>query len=389
MTVLGPGGVGKTRLATEAAVISQDEFTAGSWFIDLSPVDDAALVLPAIASGIGLQPGTSELSPLLASRIGAGKSLIVLDTFEHLLPAGPAIAGLAVGCPGLTVLVTSRSALNVRGQREVPLQPLPVRTTASGENCPPRTRLKGLWGAGWLAYHQGDYRQTGQLGRQMLQLLDSQEDQLHRRNALTLIGNAALAEGRTDDAIAALSQAPGLCEGPGAAWHLATSLLNLGTAQLRVRRTAEAKELFARALSIYAALGDQHFTARILIQLGYAALTDDQPDQAAGPIRHAMQVSAQIADAWSIAEGLQAVANLRSHDVPETAVTLAGAADRLREQISMRPHPADDIINRYYLKLALRRIGRDRFETAWAEGREASAESMVAVALAGAGADED
>lgn len=187
----------------------------------------------------------------------------------------------------------------------------------AGHSCPSETRLQGLWGAGWLAFHHGDYQDTGQLGRQMLQLLGRQNDPLARRNALTLIGNAALAEGRTGEAIAALSQALSLCEGSGATWHLATSLLNLGTAQLRIRRVAEAEELFTRALSIYQALGDQHFTARVLIPLGYAALAGAEPGQAAGPIRHAMHISAQIADAWSIADGIQAAANLRSHDAPK------------------------------------------------------------------------
>lgn len=652
VTLLGPGGVGKTRLATEVAAISRDEFTAGSWFADLSVVDDTALVLPAIAATIGLQPGMTEVPELLADRIGAGRSLLVLDTFEHQLPAGPAIAELAAGCPGLTVLVTSRTALNVRGERQVRLQPLAVRIAAGdqtapavelfveraqavaadlegaaglgavaeicsrldglplavelaaartrhmpvtellanldhrldllvggardlparqqamrtaldwshalldgpqmrlfrglsvfwgsfgreaaqavtaatasdgepapistlsslvdaslvtvqsgvsgraryrlldlvreyaaehaaaagemetlqrrhaalflalaeraepelrgagqqawyarlledegnfraaltwalragegetalrlagalwmfwrwaglfaegrawltaalavGRDCAPETRLQALWGSGWLAYHHGDYPHTGQIGRQMLQLVASENDVLHRRNALTLIGNAALAEGRTGDAITALSQALGLCDGQGATWHLATSLLNLGTAQLRDGRTAEAEELFTRALSIYQGLGDRHFTARALIQLGYAALAGGQPDEAAAPIRQAMEISAQLADAWSIADGLHAVANLRSHDAPETAIYLAAAASRLREQIAMRPHPADAIINRHRLTLAQRQLGPDRVQAASAQGRQASAESAVAAALAATGAD--
>jgi predicted ATPase/transcriptional regulator with XRE-family HTH domain len=653
VTVLGPGGVGKTRLVTEAAALSHDEFTAGLWFIDLSGVGDAALVLPSIASSIGLQPATGELPTLVASRIGGGKSLLVLDTFEHLLPAGPAIADLAASCPGLTVLVTSRAALNVRGGQQMPLRPLAVRTTvgdnraaaavelfveraqavaadlagtaaldaaaeicarldglplaielaaartrhmpvtelldnldqrldllvgggrdlparqqamrtaldwshalldrpqmrlfrglsvfgggfgreaaqavaagadnepaviatlsaladaslvtvhsgvsgraryqmldlvreyaedcataageletlhrrhaayflalaeraepelrgpgqqawyarlledegnfraaltwalragegetalrlagalwmfwrwaglfaegrswlnaalAAGGDCPPVTRLQGLWGAGWLAYHQGDYQRTGQLGSQMLQLVPSEDDRLHRRNALTLIGIAALAEGRTGDAIAALSQALGLCERQGTSWHLATSLLNLGTAQLRMRRVAEAEELFTRALSIYQALGDRHFTARVLIQFGYAALISGQPGKAAAPIRQAMEISAQLADAWSIADGLHAVADLRSRDAPETAAYLAAAADRLREQISMRPHPADAIINRHHLNLAQQHLNPDRFQAASAQGRQASTETAVAAALTATGTDED
>jgi tetratricopeptide (TPR) repeat protein len=204
-----------------------------------------------------------------------------------------------------------------------------------------------------------------------------------------LIGNAALADGRTGDAITALSQALALCDGQGATWHLATSLLNLGTARMRAGQTAEAEELFTRALSIYQALGDRHFTARVLIQLGYAALTSGQQDKAAAPIRQAMQISAQLADAWSIADGLDAVADLRSHDAPETAAYLAAAAARLREQISMRPHPADAVINRHHLTLAQGHLGPDRFQAASARGHQASTETAVAAALAATGADQD
>lgn len=69
VTVLGPGGVGKTRLAAEAAVITQGEFTGGTWFVDLSVVGDAALVLATLASSVGLQPSTSGLPALLAERL--------------------------------------------------------------------------------------------------------------------------------------------------------------------------------------------------------------------------------------------------------------------------------------------------------------------------------
>ncbi len=115
-------------------------------------------------------------------------------------------------------------------------------------------------------------------------------------------------------------------------------------------------------------------------------MTKAQPETAAGPIHRAMSISAQLGDAWSIAEGLQAVANLCSLTDPETAAVLAGAADRLREQISTLPHPADAAINRDHLEHARERIGPARFQTAWAEGREASLESLVTIALTAANA---
>jgi len=117
--------------------------------------------------------------------------------------------------------------------------------------------------------------------------------------------------------------------------------------------------------------------------------TSGKPDKAAVPIRQAMQISAQLADAWSIADGLHAVANLRSHDDAQTTAYLAAAAGRLREQISMRPHPADAVINRHHLTLAQRHLGPDTFQAASARGHQASAETAVAAALAATGAEED
>lgn len=92
-------------------------------------------------------------------------------------------------------------------------------------------------------------------------------------------------------------------------------------------------------------------------------------------------MSAELGDAWSIAEALEAVVNLRSSDRPDTVAMLAGAAERLREQIAMRPHPADAVINRGHLDAARHLIGQVAFDAAWAEGRDAPLESAVGIAL--------
>jgi len=178
---------------------------------------------------------------------------------------------------------------------------------AAGEGCAVGLLCQGFWGAGWLAYHQGDYRRTEAVGRQMLLLLNVADDSLHRRNALTLVGNAVLAQGRGDEAVAALSDASALCEELGKSWHLGTSLLNLGTAQLHEGRGGRAKVLFERALAIYEELGDRHFSARTLVQLGYTELALGQWETAATQIRRAMAMSVELGDAWSIAEGLEEV----------------------------------------------------------------------------------
>jgi predicted ATPase/DNA-binding XRE family transcriptional regulator len=649
VTVVGPGGVGKTRLAAEVAALLHEERSTAIYFVSLSDVDDAALVLPAIATAVGLQPAPVEMVPMLARRLGADGSLVVLDTFEHLLEAATDVGDLVAACPGLTVLTTSRSAMNLRGEREVPLQPLvvegevdaatatspavalfleratgvtpgfritpatlttvhdicqrldglplaielaaarlkhmplgdlqqnldhrldrlvggardlpprhqtmraaldwsyallggpelrlfrslavfrggfdqeaveavvPVNQRAGGDNvatlgalvnaslvvvesgvsgrgryrlldlvreyameravaagevdalrrrhaqyflaiaeraepelrgadqrewhaqlledeanfraalafaldageaelalrlagalwmfwrwaglfregrgwleaavaagsgCSAAIRLQALWGMGWLAYHQGDHRRTAEAGRQILELVGEHDDALARRNGLTLIGNAALAEGQPNEAIATLSEALSASDTAGSGWHIATSLLNLGTAELGAGRTADARQLLARALTLYEELGDRHFTARTLIELGYAALADNDEVGAATHIQRAMEISAELDDAWSIAEGLEAVACLRSRSAPDTAALLSGAAERLRDQISMRPHPPDAVIHRAHMDVARTRLGTAAFDEAWAKGRDAPRDALIEVALA-------
>jgi len=203
---------------------------------------------------------------------------------------------------------------------------------ASGAGSTLDVRCQGLWGAGWLAYHQGDYRRTGELGTQMLVELGNGGHGVHRRNAYTLVGNAALGEGRDREAIEALSEAVSLTRSHDITWHQATSLLNLGTALMHADQVAAAKDLFERALAIYQELGDRHFLAQTLIQIGYAELLTSGPVTAAPAIARAMEIVAEIGDGWGIAEGLEAVATLRSLRQPRSTVLLAAAAAHLRER---------------------------------------------------------
>ena len=113
ITLTGPGGVGKTRLAIEAARRSAASFEDGVAFVDLAPLSDAASVAFAVAQSLGI--ATSSMS--LPERIGdflQGKSLLlVLDNFEHLVEAAPLISQLQAAAPGFSVLVTSRVRLRL------------------------------------------------------------------------------------------------------------------------------------------------------------------------------------------------------------------------------------------------------------------------------------
>jgi predicted ATPase len=646
VTLVGPGGIGKTRLAIEVAASAQRDFPGGTLFVSLSDADDPEMVLPLIATAVGLPPVSRDLHLVLAHRLGEGKTLVVLDTLEHLVSAAPAIARLLEASPDLTMLATSRTALHLRGEHEVPVMPLPVvraadeesapapavrlfleraaavasgfdasaielvteicarvdgvplaielaaarvkhmslselrtqldhrleplvggardlparqrtmrathdwsyallganemrlfrclaafrggfgseaaetmtrsaesssvtvmdqlsvlvdsslvmvepgatgerryrllditreyaveRSVAAGEfdplrrrhadyflaqaeraerelrgrnqqqcyarlledernfraaltwaletgqgeialrlagalwmfwrwsglfaegrawldaalaagaDCPLEVRCRGLWGAGWLAFHAGDYARTGELGKEMLHVLVGRDDALQRRNALTLVGNAALADGRNEAALATLAEALAVCSALGTSWYVATSQLNLGTAEFQSGHRTEARTLFERALTNYEELGDQHFTARVLVELAYLALSIDQPADAAIQIERAMEIFTELGDGWSIAEGLEAVAALRSDTNPRSAALLGGAAERLRERIAMRPHPAYARIRKTHLERARAQMSGMAFEDSWNEGRRMALEAAVDMAL--------
>jgi predicted ATPase/DNA-binding CsgD family transcriptional regulator len=124
VTLIGPGGCGKTRLALEFAA-RRRAVSPDLHFVDLTPITDAALVPVSIATVLGVREVAGEaLQDRLARRIGDREVVLVLDNLEQLPAAGSVIADLLAASPGLRVLATSRAPLRVRGEREYPLAPL-------------------------------------------------------------------------------------------------------------------------------------------------------------------------------------------------------------------------------------------------------------------------
>jgi predicted ATPase/transcriptional regulator with XRE-family HTH domain len=132
LTLTGPPGVGKTRLALAVAAACGGEFADGVACVPLAPLGEPALVADTIARAVGAQERADQRpEETLAAHLRERRVLLVLDNFEHLLPAAPLLADLLAACPRLALLVTSRSILHLRGERTLPVRPLPLPDAAS------------------------------------------------------------------------------------------------------------------------------------------------------------------------------------------------------------------------------------------------------------------
>jgi excisionase family DNA binding protein len=125
VTLTGPGGVGKTRLALRVATEVADRFVGGSTFVPLAPVPRPDLVLPAIARTLAVrEPSDRPLAASLVAALRDRRLLLVLDNFEHLLGAANDLADLLAACRELTILVTSRTPLRLSGEQRFLIPPL-------------------------------------------------------------------------------------------------------------------------------------------------------------------------------------------------------------------------------------------------------------------------
>jgi predicted ATPase/Tfp pilus assembly protein PilF/DNA-binding XRE family transcriptional regulator len=125
LTLTGPAGIGKTRLAQQVAMDLLDSFADGIVFVSLVSVGDHTLVIPAISLALGLR---EEVGPSLLDQVQSyladRELLLVLDNFEHVVGAAPAVAALLAACPKVKMLVTSRTTLLIRGEQQFVVPPL-------------------------------------------------------------------------------------------------------------------------------------------------------------------------------------------------------------------------------------------------------------------------
>lgn len=129
VTLTGPGGVGKTRLALEVAYHLLPNFSHGVFFIALDPLQDPALLPATIAAALGVaECGGETVTETLRLALAKRQLLLVLDNFEHLIMAAPVVSDLLAAAPQLRVLATSREWLRLRGEHNYPVNPLATPT---------------------------------------------------------------------------------------------------------------------------------------------------------------------------------------------------------------------------------------------------------------------
>ncbi|GAB2591481.1 ATP-binding protein [Microlunatus antarcticus] len=125
VSLVGPGGIGKTRMALQAGLLAPGIHEDAVWFVDLASVHDRAGVVDAVAAAFGVRrEGTRPLLDVLVDRLVDRDVLLILDNFEQVLDAAPDLARLLDGCARLKVLVTTRTVLGLRGEHVVSVAPL-------------------------------------------------------------------------------------------------------------------------------------------------------------------------------------------------------------------------------------------------------------------------
>ncbi|MGZ4212483.1 MAG: ATP-binding protein [Actinomycetota bacterium] len=156
VTLTGPGGTGKTRLALHVAAALLDRFRNGVYFVPIGASSDASAVVSEIAHALGLpEPGSRSALDSVIGGVRDKTMLIVLDNFEHVLEAAPDVASILTAARALKMIVTSRAPLRIAGEHEFPVPPLPLPAEAHSAEQAARSAAVALFVQRASAIHPG------------------------------------------------------------------------------------------------------------------------------------------------------------------------------------------------------------------------------------------
>lgn len=249
-------------------------------------------------------------------------------------------------------------------------------------------RAKALWGAGWLAFVQGDYTQGEAISSELLEVAAARVNPMDERNALTVLGMIMMARGNYAEALEPFERSLEICRALGSSWMLATSHLNLGMAKMHAGDLEGARERIARAHDLYVELGDEHFGARCVNYLGVVSLLGGNPHAARDAFLGSLNTFWDLQDTQGTAESLEglAAAYAAAGEAEATrAAFLAGAADRLRERLTAKPYAFDEAALRPYIASAREALGGSEWRRSWEMGRSTSLKEAIDVAAEGSG----
>jgi predicted ATPase/transcriptional regulator with XRE-family HTH domain len=241
-------------------------------------------------------------------------------------------------------------------------------------------RLPALWGAAWLAYQQGDRVTAAAYGNELL-ANSGAESSIDRRNGLTLLGHLAVADERPNEAVPLLEDAVSIARAAGMRWHVATSLLNLGTALLHQHDHVRAQHVLTEAVAEHEAGGDRLFAARSRVELGYAALVCGDLAQARECFGAALATFAGLQERWGVAEAVMGFAVLAAaRGDAHTAAVLTGASEAAYAEVAAQVIAPDASLAAPFLSQARNTFGESEWTAALARGRELSIEDAADMA---------
>lgn len=280
LTFIGPGGVGKTRLALQVASTLRDDFSERILFVSLAALRDPLLVLPTIALELGLsiadnQSAIEHIQAFLRSQ----RFLLVLDNFEHIIGAASQIESLLIACPTLQILITSRTVLRVAGEQEFPVLPLtqPDLTQLSEED------------------HLLNYSAVQLFIQRVQAVLPT--FQLTRENALTIATICVRLDGLP------------------LAIELAAALIKLLPPQILLQRLSNRLQILTRGIPT---LPERQQTMQRTLQWSYDLLSSDE--------QWLFRLLAVFVDGWTL-EAVESIVQSQSSRTLEVINTMASLLD--------------------------------------------------------------